>query len=127
MALSQAEIDAIGKSAGEATAKVMAPMLDERMTAQTEAQIAMFKTKFELVLAIDCTDEVQRDKARSAFRWLLDLNREEAKRNIDFAGDLRSMGRKGGAHIFLWALSALNLIVTAILGWLVSGGHEKLR
>ena len=118
--LTQVEIDQIAAAAAQAVAKSVIEAVAKQIRAQNEAWEARLKTKFELVLAINCADEGQRDKARAAFSWLLAVDRDDIDETVRFSKDVRYLGRKGKERVFLWLLGLVNLALSAGMGWLIS-------
>ena len=84
MDMTEAQMEKIGSLAGKAAATTLIEALDERIRKGEIVTMQTLKTKFELVLAVDCSDEAARDRSRAAFQWLANLDRTDADKSLAF-------------------------------------------
>lgn len=112
------EIQAIATVAAKTATAQISNILDEKLTHLSAANEKFLKTKFELVLDIDCTDENARAKSREAFRWLV-ANHAAIEEPMDWLVEFHGNRKSAVNRAINWVMTGLAVVAfyLAMLGF----------
>lgn len=93
-------------AAANAAAEQVSASVDRRLLELAAAHERLLKTKFELVLDIDCTDEESRSKSRAAFKWLVE-HHVEIEEPIGWLVEVHGHKKTAARRVGGWIVTGL--------------------
>ncbi len=93
-------------AAANAAAEQVSVSIDRRLLELAAAHERLLKTKFELVLGLDCTDEEARSESREAFKWLVD-NHDKIEEPINWLVEVHGHKKTAARRVGAWVVTGL--------------------